>query len=151
VEEFAPSASPTHDLALNRLMDWQQIPALKNIAGTGTYRARFTVPASWLPDGRGVYLTLGRVYGSSSVSVNGRRVTAATVRLPGDRYPVGALLHSGANTITVKVATPPLNKLRGLGLGGDAGYGGFAGLPAVAGGLLGPVTLIPYRTVTVSP
>ena len=53
--------------------------------------------------------------------------------------------------ITVKVATPPLNKLRGLGLRGDAGYGGFAGLPAVAAGLLGPVTLIPYRTVTVSP
>ncbi len=109
------------------------------------------MPAAWLHDGRGVYLTVGRVYGSSSVSVNGRRVTAATVRLPGDRYPVGAQLHSGADAITVKVATPPLNKLRGLGLRGNAGYGGFAGLPPVAAGLLGPVTLIPYRTVTVSP
>ncbi len=62
-----------------------------------------------------------------------------------------SLLRSGTNVITVKVATPPLNKLRGLGLRGDAGYGGFAGLPAVAAGLLGPVTLIAYRTVTVSP
>ena len=44
VEEFAPSSSPTHDLALTRLMDWQQIPALEVAAGTGTYRARYTVP-----------------------------------------------------------------------------------------------------------
>ena len=96
-----------------------EIPALKNVAGTGTYTARFAVPASWLHDGRGVYLTLGRVYGSSSVSINGRRVTAATVRLPGDRYSVGELLRSGANTITVRSRHPPLNKLRGLGLRGD--------------------------------
>jgi hypothetical protein len=149
VTEFAPKGSPTHDLAPARLKDWQKIPALKNIAGTGTYSARFTVPASWLRGG-GVELTLGRVYGASSVSLNGRRVTAATVRLPGDRYRVGELLHSGTNTITVQVATPPLNALRGLGLAGHAGYGGFASQPAVPAGLVGPVTLTPYRTATVA-
>jgi len=150
VTEFAPRGAPTHDLALARLKDWQEIPALRNIAGTGTYSARFTVPASWLRRGGGVDLTLGRVYGASSVGLNGRRVTAATVRLPDDRYRVDELLRSGTNTVTVQVATPPLNALRGLGLAGHTGYGGFASQPAVPAGLVGPVTLTPYRTATVA-
>ena len=151
VTAFTPTGSSTSDLRLTNLKDWQDISALRNVSGTGTYTARFAVPASWLQAGRGVHLTLGRVYGSSSVSINGRRVTAATVRLPGDRYSVGKLLRRGANTITVRLATPPLNTLRGLGLSGDPGYIGFAGQPAVAAGLVGPVTLVPYRTVTVRP
>jgi hypothetical protein len=114
---------------------------LRNVAGTGTYEARVAVPASWLKARRGVDLTVGRVAGASRIAINGRRVTAATIRLPGEHYPVERLLRPGANTITVKVATPPLNALRGLGLRGAAGYAGFAGQPAVCAGLLGPVRL----------
>ncbi|HEX3317565.1 MAG TPA: hypothetical protein VHR88_06075 [Solirubrobacteraceae bacterium] len=53
---------------------------------------------------------------------------------------------TAADTLTVTVATPPLNELRGLGLRGVAGYTGFARQPAVSSGLLGPVRLTPYRT-----
>jgi hypothetical protein len=60
-----------------------------------------------------------------------------------------ASAQAGTNIITVQVATPPLNALRGLGLAGHADYGGFASQPAVPAGLVGPVTLTPYRTATV--
>jgi hypothetical protein len=149
VKEFAPHGAPARTLELRRLRNWQTIPALRNVAGTGTYTTRFTVPAAWLRGGTGVTLSVGRADGASEVSLNGRLVTNATIRLPGDRYEARRLLRAGANTLTVTVATPPLNALRGLGLEGVSGYVGFAGQPAVPAGLLGPVRLSPYRTATV--
>jgi hypothetical protein len=150
VQTFAPGGGRVVDVRLGRLRDWQDIPALRDVAGAGTYTARFEVPAAWLEPRRAVELALGAAYGASSVRINGRPVTASTIRLPRDRHRVERLLRPGANTLTVEVATPPLNALRGLGLRGAPGYAGFAGQPAARGGLVGPVRLTPYR-VTLRP
>lgn len=149
VAEFTPHGAPIHELELADLRDWQAIPTLRDRAGAGRYTATIDLPAQWLRRGRAVDLDLGTVHGASRARVNGRLVTAATLRLPGERHRVTRLLRAGANTIEVDVATPPLNALRGLALRGDVAYAPFLPLPANPAGMIGPVRLVPVGTATV--
>lgn len=84
------------------------------------------------------------------MAVNGTLATNASVRLPDERLDIGRLLHAGENTITVKMATPPLNELIGLANDLDAGYAAFLQSAPVAAGLIGPVKLTAYKVAVLS-
>ena len=77
------------------------------------------------------------------MTVNGRRLP------PPDqishRLDLAGHLRAGANTITVRVATPLRNRLRVTD-----GFPGQAEMPRQEYGLIGPVSLVPYREVPIA-
>ncbi|MFJ8941469.1 glycosyl hydrolase [Streptomyces sp. NPDC102365] len=141
VQDWRPGASATrttvveHELTLDALVPWSQIPELADVSGIGRYRATVTLGRGWT-GGHGARLELGSVTDTCRVTVNGHRLD------PVDQiHPVvdlGGLLERGTNTIEVEVATPLANRLR---VSDPAVYGG---LTRAAYGLLGPVRLVPY-------
>ncbi|PSM42728.1 alpha-L-rhamnosidase [Streptomyces dioscori] len=141
VQDWRPGASATrttvveHEVTLDALVPWSQIPELADVSGIGRYRTTFTLGRGWT-GGHGARLELGSVTDTCRVTVNGHRLD------PVDQiHPVvdlGDLLERGTNTIEVEVATPLANRLR---VSDPAVYGGLA---RAAYGLLGPVRLVPY-------
>ncbi|MFG1704367.1 CoA transferase [Nonomuraea sp. M3C6] len=142
VEDWRPGGTPSetsrlvHELALDRLAPWSDIPELADVSGVGTYTTR--VDLDW--DG-GAYLELGEVTDTCRVTVNGRRLDPVDQVNP--VVDVGPHLRRGSNTIEVRVATPLGNRLR---VADPAVYGGLA---RQAYGLVGPVRLVPYREARV--
>ncbi|WP_216586223.1 glycosyl hydrolase [Streptomyces brasiliscabiei] len=126
-------ATTVHELDLDQLSPWSDIPGLRDVSGIGTYT---TTVRLGRPDG--AWLDLGRVTDTFQVTVNGRRLP------PPDqishRLDLAGHLREGANTITVRVATPLRNRLRVTD-----GFPGQAGMPRQEYGLIGPVSLVPYR------
>ena len=114
------------------LPDWQHIDDLSSISGTGTYTTTVDVGPAWT-GGTGAYLNLGTVYGTVQVGVNGKALPAVS-QLDPNGIDLGDYLHAGANTVTVRVATPIYN----AGSGHHDTYG-----------LVGPVVVQPYGQVTV--
>ncbi|MFE7068531.1 glycosyl hydrolase [Streptomyces sp. NPDC057620] len=141
VQDWRPGASATrttvveHEVTLDALVPWSQIPELADVSGIGRYRTTFTLGRGWT-GGHRARLELGSVTDTCRVTVNGHRLD------PVDQiHPVvdlGDLLERGTNTIEVEVATPLANRLR---ISDPAVYGG---LTRAAYGLLGPVRLVPY-------
>ncbi|WP_413105647.1 glycosyl hydrolase [Streptomyces sp. Inha503] len=131
-------AVTTRELDLNGLKPWSDIPGLQDVSGIGTYIT--TVRLGRLD---GAYLDLGRVTDTFEVTVNGRRLP------PPDqishRLDLTDRLREGANTITIRVATPLRNRLRATD-----GFSGQAGMPRQEYGLIGPVSLVPYREVPIA-
>ncbi|MFF2852117.1 glycosyl hydrolase [Streptomyces sp. NPDC058001] len=128
----------THTFADVALKSWTEIPGIRDAVGVGTYTTTFQVPAG-IRDG-GALLDLGAVSGTYRVWVNGKRVPAAEHL--GTVIDLGELVKSGRNTLRIEVASPLLNRLRAYR---PAEFG--ARNPTV-NGLLGPVTLSPYRVQT---
>lgn len=126
-----------HKLDIDELKPWAEIPELRDTSGRGSYTTTVS-----LDDADGAYLLLGRVTDTFEVSVNG------TVLPPPDqisrRVDLGGYLRKGANTIVVRVATPLRNRLRVT-----AGFPGQTEQPRQDYGLMGPVTLMPYRDVAI--
>ena len=124
-----------------RLPSWRQITGpvdLSTSSGIGTYISSFDLPATWA-GGDGAYLALGDVLDSATVTVNG---TAVTVNQSDrNRIDLGHTLHVGTNTLVVRVATTMFNAVRSTG---DSNY---QTPPWQNTGLMGPVTLTPYRDV----
>lgn len=141
VQDWWPGASATrttvveHEVTLDALVPWSQIPELADVSGIGRYRTTVTLGRGWT-GGHGARLQLGSVTDTCRVTVNGHRLD------PVDQiHPVvdlGDLLERGTNVIEVEVATPLANRLR---ISDPAVYGG---LTRAAYGLLGPVRLTPY-------
>lgn len=141
VEDWQPGASATrtkiveHDLTLDELVPWSQIPELADVSGIGRYRTTVTLGAAW-SGGHGARLELGAFTDTCRVTVNGHRLD------PVDQlHPVadlGGLLRKGRNVIEIEVATPLGNRLR---VSDPSVYGGTA---RQAYGLTGPVRLVPY-------
>ncbi|MGN9816818.1 glycosyl hydrolase [Streptomyces sp. SD11] len=141
VQDWRPGASATrttvveHEVTLDALVPWSQIPELADVSGIGRYRTTVTLGRGWT-GGHGARLELGSVTDTCRVTVNGHRLD------PVDQiHPVvdlGDLLERGTNVIEVEVATPLANRLR---ISDPAVYGG---LTRAAYGLLGPVRLTPY-------
>lgn len=135
VEDMTPDGVKHHDLALDALKPWPDIPELADVSGIGTYTATVT----W--SGGGAVLDLGEVFDTCRVTVNGRRLPPVSVLYPS--VDVGPYLRRGANTIEVEVATTLNNRLR------VADPGVYGGASRQNYGLIGPVRLVPYGEAVV--
>lgn len=91
----------------------------------------------------GACLDLGRVTDTFEVTVNGRRLP--TPDQISHRLDLAGRLREGANTITIRVATPLRNRLRVTD-----GFPGQAGMSRQEYGLIGPVSLVPYGEAPIS-
>ncbi|WP_370615655.1 glycosyl hydrolase [Mumia qirimensis] len=118
------------------LVSWTQIPEIKDAVGVGTYTTEITASKA-LADA-GTVLDLGAVSGSYRVVVNGRRLPVADQL--DTRIDLGGRLVPGRNTIEVTVASTLLNRLR------TTRPSEFGSREPTTNGLLGPVTVEPYRT-----
>ncbi len=137
VEDWQQTGTVIHDLTLDALTAWSNIPELQDVSGIGRYTTTVTLDSLW-PGG--AYLQLGEVFDTYRVTVNGHRLPPADQV---DRViDLGARLREGGNTIEVEVATTLNNRLRVS----DPAYGAAA---RQAYGLLGPVRLVPYGQATI--
>jgi hypothetical protein len=145
VEDWQPGARPSqtvkkgHELTLDSLQAWPQIPELQNVSGIGRYRTTMQLDAAWT-GGYGAYLELGEVLDTFRVTVNGHSLVGADQLTP--KVDLGPHLRRGTNTIEIEVATTLLNRLRvtnapAFGTSKPQNYG-----------LIGPVHLIPYGRAT---
>jgi hypothetical protein len=130
----AETTKETVQVDIEGLKPWPKIPALKDVSGVGTYTASFEVPSDW-KSGYGALLTLGEVFDSFTLSVNGKNVPINQISAAAE---VGPYLHAGSNTIEVRVATTLNNRLSSL----DPDV---AKRDLIQGyGLIGPVVLMPH-------
>ena len=125
---------------LDGLKPWPAIPVLQNASGIGTYNTEVDLPTGWSRSG-GVTLSLGEVFDSFTLSINGKPVPIDQL---GAVAEVGQYLTPGRNTIVVRVATTLNNQLAK-----------FDDTIAKRGlmqpyGLVGPVLLTPHMRVPVS-
>jgi hypothetical protein len=132
------------DLTDVALADWRTIDRLKDVAGVGTYTSTVTLPSGWTAAGRGTKLDLGAVSGGSvKVYVNDKLATPAVTAI--SQIDISTLLKPGANAIRVEFRSTLRNKATALDIGTMTG-------PATqATGLIGPVRLVPFNRMTVSP
>jgi hypothetical protein len=140
VEERRPEDTRTHELDLNELLDWRQIPALKEAVGSALYAAEVSLPTEWFSADRGVLLSVGEVHGAMQLMVNDHLVTEQTTGH--GEWLVGAWLKPGVNSVKVRLDTTLLNRMVALRASGDGRYQtGPTALASSASGLQGPVTL----------
>jgi glycosyl hydrolase family 106( putative alpha-L-rhamnosidase) len=124
--------------------DWHQLQDLKEIAdwvnfcGTISYRNNFSVNDQTKIE----WLNLGRVIGTSELSINGISVG---VKWYGNRiHGIGSVVKKGNNEIEIKVVTTMGNYLKSLTNNKIAQYWTSEGnkiQPLQSMGLLGPVTI----------
>jgi hypothetical protein len=140
---FGAAAAETHKtpvvLELNSLKPWTEIPALQNTSGIGAYSTTFDLPSEWT-GADGAWLSLGEVFDSFTLTVNGKAVPSDQLSAEAD---VGPYLKAGRNTIAVRIATTLNNRLANID--DDVARRGLV----QPYGLVGPVVLTPYRQVTV--
>ncbi len=139
---FGPAAAQTLknrvELDLDGLKPWPEIPALQNAAGLGTYTTTFDLPSTWTA-ANGATLSLGEVFDTFTLSVNGQTAPIDQLSAEGD---IGPYLKAGQNTIAVRVATTLNNRLAKID--DDVANRGLV----QPYGLIGPVRLTPYGTGT---
>ncbi|SFN65788.1 hypothetical protein SAMN04489713_102711 [Actinomadura madurae] len=135
VEDKTPDGVRRHDIALDELTAWPDIPELADVSGIGTY----TTTVTWA--GGGALLDLGEVFDTCRVTVNGRRLPPVSVIVP--TVDAGPYLRRGTNTIEVEVATTLNNRLRVS----DPDVYGTASRQRY--GLIGPVRLVPYAEAVI--
>lgn len=137
---FGAAAAQTRkdriELELDGLKPWPEIPALQNAAGLGTYTTTFELPATWTA-ANGATLSLGEVFDTFVLTVNGRTIPINQISAEGE---LGPNLKAGPNTITVRVATTLNNRLAKIDE--DVANRGLV----QPYGLVGPVRLTPYAT-----
>lgn len=148
VDDWRPGATATqtehvrHVRRLTRLVPWSQIPGLENVSGVGTYTTTLTLPHGWCCTA-GTTLDLGAVTDTFRVSVNGHVIRRANQVDP--MIEVGRYLRAGRNVLKVEVASTLNNRLR------VSNPDVFGSQPKAEYGLLGPVTLQPYRQLKIWP
>lgn len=141
VEERSPGGITWHELDLNVLKDWRDIPELKDAVGSAVYSTTVDLPARWFGSDRTPILAVGEVAGAMQLSVNDHIVTEQTVG--NGHWLVGSWLKPGANTLKVRVDTTLLNRFVALRASGDPRYQtGPTPLASAPSGLLGPVHLV---------
>jgi opacity protein-like surface antigen len=133
---------PVVSVALDELKSWSDIPELQYASGVGTYTTTVNLPKDWRASTHGATIDLGQVTDSFRLAVNGQDVPIDQVSGQAD---LGTTLHAGVNTLVVRVATTLNNRLYDL----DTAVKNRGLLQEY--GLVGPVTLTPYRLVQVNP
>lgn len=129
--------------SLNGLTDWSQIEGLENSSGQGLYTATFTVEG----DCDGALLDLGATYDNIlEVTLNGSVLPNVDQYNP--TLDLGRFLTEGENTLTVRTGTTLAKAVRASGGYANA-RDAYASFPTTYG-LLGGVTVTPYRDVVVS-
>lgn len=156
VQDWQPGPDPTtnyssfftyHHVILDKLIPWYNISGLQNTSGLGTYTTQIT----WLPSNTtaGAFLDLGPVLNTVRLWVNDQwtgpiDVTDAVVD-------IGPYLVRGVNNVKVETASTLRNRLLQVNVTQSweqAQYAAsYGGQPY---GLVGPVTLIPYRELVIS-
>ncbi|KAL2859460.1 hypothetical protein BJX68DRAFT_261898 [Aspergillus pseudodeflectus] len=142
---------------------WTKIPALTNTSGVGYYNTAFTWPPKRehnapatrrCPSNQvdfGAYLSFSRVIDTVTVYVNDQQIPP--LDLTNSVADIGPYLRRGENTIRVTVPTTLWNYLRTIFndlVSAGVSASRFGGPPpAGEAGLVGSVTLTPYRTVVV--
>ena len=155
--ESAPAVSHVPDsVALGSWTDLSFGEA-KTTMGTACYTTTFTVEDPTAADN--YMLSLGDVRESARVRINGQEV--ATLWAVPYRCVIGKYLHPGKNTLEVEVTNLPANRIAELDRRevkwrifkdiniAALGYkkGTYAAWQPVPGGLLGPVRIIPLKSV----
>jgi hypothetical protein len=140
VDENLPDGSRAHDLDLDALTDWRQIPALKEAVGSALYAAEVTLPPDWFGADRSVILSVGDVQGAMQMTVNDHLVTEQTTGQ--GQWLIGEWLKPGVNSVKVRLDTTLVNRMVALRDSGDGRYQtGPTALASAPSGLLGPVIL----------
>jgi hypothetical protein len=146
-EELLPDGARTHELQLDQLTDWRQIPALKEAVGSALYAAEVSLPPEWFGADRGILLSVGDVQGAMQLLVNDHLVTDQTIGQ--GQWLVGAWLKPGVNSLKVRLDSTLLNRMVALRAGGDGRYQtGPTALASAPSGLLGPVILTSVARLT---
>ena len=146
VEDWTPGATAwqtektVRTVELSTLTAWTNIPGLQDVSGIGRYTTTFDLPASWT-DGAGAELELGTLFDIVRVTVNGDRVEPTSPLV--SRIDLGTRLRPGTNTLSIEMPTTLFNRLRTTN---PAIFGASA---RQAYGLVGPVSIKPYREVVV--
>jgi len=139
-----PAAAETRKIPvtveLDGLKPWPRVPALEHASGIGAYVTSFELPSGWTA-GDGATLSLGEVFDSFTLTVNGKPVPVDQLSAEAE---VGPYLTAGKNTIAIRVATTLNNRLAKL----DDGVA-KRGLVQPYG-LVGPVVLTPHKQVSAS-
>jgi hypothetical protein len=140
---FGTAASETRktkiELDLDDLKAWPEIAQLRDVSGVATYTTTVNLPAGWTTK-YGAVLSLGEVFDSFTLAVNGQPVSIDQLAAAAD---VSPYLKGGRNSITVRVATTLNNRLAKI----DAGVANRGLVQPY--GLVGPVVLMPYIEATV--
>jgi hypothetical protein len=140
---FGPAAAETRknriELDIDALKPWPEIAALKDTSGIGTYTTTFDLPSTWT-SANGASLSLGEVFDTFTVAVNGKPVVVDQISAEGD---LGPYLKPGQNTIVVRVATTLNNRLAKIDE--EVANRGLA----QPYGLVGPVRITPYGVAVV--
>ncbi|MBF4550807.1 glycosyl hydrolase [Pseudoclavibacter sp. VKM Ac-2888] len=133
-----PAIDITAD-ADGKLPSWREVTGevdLSNASGLGTYSTTVTLPEAWT-ESDGAYLSLGDVLDTAQVWVNGVQVVVNQADRA--RIDLGHHLEPGENRVEVRVATTMFNAVKATG---DSNY---QTAEQQRTGLMGPVTLTPYR------
>ncbi len=142
VEAFTPAGRRTITIPTLSgtfpLWDWRDRPEIAGESGVGTYAGTVSVPAAWLGAGRGVQINLGRVDGTTELSINGHRVGAQIV--PDVTWDITPYVQEGANRIEVVVRTTMRNAVTTYNR---------TSTRTDPYGLRGPVRVEPYAVATV--
>lgn len=132
------------EIALNALAPWSSIAGLEDVSGIGTYRAQVNLGSQWTSD-IGAVLVLGQHSDTVRVRINGK--TLGPVDQLADRIDLGHALQAGDNRIEIELATTLNNVL--LATNPTAFEASITGPRTRADyGLLSPVRLEPYRTIS---
>ncbi|KUI55677.1 hypothetical protein VP1G_03003 [Cytospora mali] len=155
VQDWQPGPDPKtnyssvftyHHVTLDELIPWYNISGLQNTSGIGTYTTQFT----WLPNNAtaGAFLDLGPVFNTVQLWVNDQLtgpidVTDAVVD-------IGPYVTRGVNNVKVETSSTLRNRLLEVNVTQSweqSKYAGrYGGQPY---GLVAPVTLVPYREITI--
>ena len=160
---------PRYDAQLTDLQSWTENPKTKHFSGTGKYELTWNLPSTLRQADVHWTLDLGSVGDVAEVRINDRSVGVRFMK-PYE-FDVTDALKGGRNRLTVLVTNTLINRVSGMEAPSEvppelvSHYGetpayvpkpgvatfeqeqGFDRLPA--SGLLGPVRLVPSRTVTI--
>ncbi len=141
VEDWQPGDTATetvkvpHELDLDSLRVWPEIPELEDASGIGRYTTQVELGDEWTDSDRGARLELGPIFDSARLKVNGQDTGYVDPDNP--VIDISRHLESGTNEIEIEVATTLRNRLRTL-------LPAFKNVEPQPYGLTGPVRLVPY-------
>ncbi|MBP2657058.1 MAG: hypothetical protein H6Q69_90 [Firmicutes bacterium] len=147
VDELVATAHETLTANLNDLTSWDKITFTKadgstvagtKVCGVGTYTTAFTMNGNY----DGAYLSLGKVFDTVKVYVNGEEVAINQQNMTVD---IADYVVSGQNTLKLETTTNFNNLKNANKIGGTTMFGDP--ITEQNYGLLGPVTITPYVNV----